>query len=260
MTARKTIRTRVVKLLYRLLSPSHPRGWIEIDWEETSADTVRVFTEGLVRFNLPEIEILDCPADQTLLGYCHGAMFVAIGALQHSTSAQKPIRNGDTLDLRANEDEEPALVVLHSASEGLLRLQDLDGSSGLFPSAAIATYILNAAEKMRPYQALLAADLASQIHAKDFDFKELRPSEDEFHAELSRSNARAYYVISDALAALNRRDEAIEFIKEAVARAPYMAEKIKTDIAPKEQMDWAEEFLLSIDPWAVQSSFRNSKK
>lgn len=258
MTAQKTIRTRLVKLLYRILSRDHPRGWIEIDWEETSDETVRVFSEGLDRFNLPEIEILECPADQTLLGYCHGMMFDAIGALQESRRAEKPIRNGDTLDLRANETEEPALVVLHAVSEGLLRLHDFDGSPTLFPSAATATYILNAAEQMKPYQALCAAELASQVHSKDFDFKEIRPTEDEFHAELNRSNARAYYVISDALAALNKQDEAIEAMKEAVARAPYMAEKIKKDIAQNEKLDWVEEFLLSIDPWAMQSSFRSS--
>ena len=134
MTAQKTIRTRLVKLLYRILSRDHPRGWIEIDWEETSDETVRVFSEGLDRFNLPEIEILECPADQTLLGYCHGMMFVAIGALQESRRAEKPIRNGDTLDLRANETEEPALVVLHAVSEGLLRLHDFDGSCLLYTS------------------------------------------------------------------------------------------------------------------------------
>jgi hypothetical protein len=260
MPARKNFRSRMVKLLYRVLSPRHPRGWIEIDWEEMPNGTLRLFSEGLDRFDLPEIEIVDCQADQTLLGFCHGMMFVAIAALHASKGMEKPICDGDTLDLRSDHEEDPALVRLHAMSESLLRLHDLDSSRGQFPCAAAAAYILNSAMKMRPIDALNAADLAAAIHAKEFDFKEIRPTENEFHLVLSQSNARAFYVAADALAALNRQDDAVNALKEAVARAPFMADEIRIDIARKSKLDWVDNLLLSVDPWEIQADFRRARR
>ncbi len=259
MPAKKTVRSYLVRLLYRLISPKHPRGWIELDWEEMPDGSMRLFSEGLDTFDLPEIEILDCPADQVLLGYCHGIMFVVIGALQLSQKKGRPISDGETVDLRVNEDEEQAVVRLVSVGRGVYRLEDLDPGPNSFPSCAVATYILNAADNMRPLKALEAADLAAEVHAKQFSFEEVRPSEDDFHTALSRSNARAYYLIGDALVALNREDDALEAIEEGVARAPFMAERIKADLVEQADLGPIENYLKSVDPWQVQERFRLSR-
>jgi len=260
LPAKKTVRTYLVRMLYRLISPNHPRGWIELDWEEMSDGSMRVFSEGLAKFDLPELEMLDCPADQVLLGYCHGIMFIAIGALQLSQKEGRSIGDGETVDLRTNEDEEQALVRLISVGQRVFRLEDLEHGPNLFPSCAAATYILNAAEKMRPLKALEAAGLAAEIHAKQFNFEAVKPNEDEFHTALGRSNARAYYLIGDALVALNREDDALEAIEEGVARAPFMAERIKVDLVEQSDLGPIENYLRSVDPWQVQDSFRRSHR
>jgi tetratricopeptide (TPR) repeat protein len=219
---------------------------------------MRLFSEGLGQFNLPELEILDCPADQVLLGYCHGMLYIAIGSLQLSKEEGRPIKSGDIVDLRSTEDDKPIRIRIVSSGLDMLRLEDLEPASDLFPSSATASYILTAAEKLRrPAAVLEAAGLAAEIHAKDFAYEALHPTEAEFMDAVERSNARSYYMIGDALDAMNRREEEIEAVEKAVARAPYMAEWIKTDIQSDHTVGLVGEYLASIDPWEVQARFRD---
>ncbi|MEM7057298.1 MAG: hypothetical protein AAF557_06910 [Pseudomonadota bacterium] len=170
-----------MKLFWRLVTPSHPRGWIEVDWEEQPDGNLRVFTEGLERFDLPDLEILDCPADRILLGYMHGMLFVATGALQLSNEEGRPIRDKDILDLRTEEEEEPAQVRILQIREGIFRLEDLDAGPNRFPSAATANYVLNSADRLRRADKLLdAAILASEIHAKAFSYDVAPPDDDDW--------------------------------------------------------------------------------
>jgi hypothetical protein len=187
-------------------------------------------------------------------------MLVVIGALQLSQKEGRPINDGETVDLRVNEEEEQAAVRLVSIGRLAFRLEDLELGSNSFPSCAVATYILNAADNMRPLKALEAAGLAAEVHAKQFNFEAVRPSEDDFHTALSRSNARAYFLIGDALVALNLKDDALEAIEEGVARAPFMAERIKADLVEQADLGPLENYLMSVDPWQVQERFRSSHR
>jgi len=256
MAARKTLRTRLVRLMYRIFSPRHPRGWIEVDWEETGDGTVRLFTEGLGKFDLPELEILDCPADKYLLGYCHGMMYNAVGALQLSRKDGRPIKEGDVVDLRSEEDDQCVFLRLETSAADTFRLADLDPSPDQFPGSATAIYILNEAERMAPTAGLRAADLAAEIHAKDFDYEEIHPSEGEMDAALAQSNCRAYYTISTALLALGRDDEARAAAEEAVARAPYFVDEIRADLAGASDLGPIDRYLADVDPWEVQNRYR----
>ena len=259
MPAKKTLRTRVVKTLWRLLTPKHPRGWIDIDWEEQGDQKLRVFTEGLARFDLPDLEICDCDPDQVLLGYCHGVIFIAIGALQLSQKDARAINDGDILDLRAIEEEQQVVVRLGKQRDDLFRLMDQTPEGDRFPATAMANYILNAAEKMtNPVRVLEAADLATQIHAKDFAYAALRPDEDTFAAVVDASNARAYYTLADALHATGQEQEALAALEEAVARAPFMAEIILQETNDADRLQFPVSYLASVDPWEVQKRFRES--
>ncbi|MEO0911519.1 MAG: hypothetical protein AAFY59_00800, partial [Pseudomonadota bacterium] len=62
------LRARAVRLLYRILDRNHPRGWIDVRVDTARDDHWRIFTEGLGRFSLPELEMRDCPADAALAG------------------------------------------------------------------------------------------------------------------------------------------------------------------------------------------------
>ena len=60
--------------------------------------------------------------------------------------------------------------------------------------------------------------------------------------------------------ALNREDDALEAIEEGVARAPFMAERIKVDLVEQSDLGPIENYLRSVDPWQVQDSFRRSHR
>lgn len=257
MPARKTLHTRLVKLFYRVVARKHPRGWIEIDWEELPDKRFRLFSEGLERFQLPDLEILDCPPNQHILGYCHGIMCVATGALKASQEEGRLINSNETIDLREHEEEPSATVRMVQSRPGLMRLEDARNKSGDFPTIAVTNYILNAAEGMRsPQSAIQAINLAIELEAGDFTYEEIHSTEDEFDEVLELSNARAYYILSAALEALGNKKEAVEALDKAIARAPFMAESMKDQNTINNEQGFIEDYLSKVDPWEIQARFR----
>lgn len=254
MPAQRSLHTRLVKLFYRVVAPRHARGWIDIDWETTDHNGVRIFSEGLDRFNLPNLEITDCPSDPNVLGYLHGMLYVAIAILQGSQESGVPIKSGDTIDIRTPDEEEPARVQLVSRGQNIMGIEDLELAESSFPSSATASYILNSAEKMQPSKAIEAIKLAAKVHAQNYDYN--CSDTDDPHVSMQRSNARAYYLMSDALSALGKTDDAFIAAEEAVARSPALAEQLKKDIGSEDMVGILDSYLASIDPWEVQARFR----
>lgn len=257
MPAKKTLRSRLVKLFYRIIDPKHPRGWIEIDWEELPDGRLRLFSEGLDRYDLPDLEILDCPYNRDILGYCHGILYVAIGALQQSKSQGRHVNSDDTIDLRIYEEGDPIRVRIVESNSGLMRIKDIYPKNGKFPKIAVTNYILNAAENMRrPHSAIQAINLVIELETEDFKYEAVHPNDDEFHGALILSNARTYYTLCEALYAVGKEHDATEALEEAIARAPFFAEYMAAKNAENNARGFIEDYLSKVDPWEVQARFR----
>lgn len=260
MLAVKTLPSRLVRLLSFAIAPQQSRDKIEIDFEQQGNGKLRVFTQGLKALDLPELEIRDCQQDHDLVRYCHCMLYVVIDALQASQKEHRAIRLGDIVNLQTDAEEDPIPVRIAKGGTRLFRLEDLSASGDKFPALAAASYITAAAEEMNsPEATLKAARIAAEIHAKDFAFNTPRPTEDSYQDRLEESNARPYYLMSDALAALGREAEAIQALEEGVARAPYMAERIKQDAASGNNLDLHIAHLTKIDPWQIQARIRDER-
>lgn len=67
-------------------------------------------------------------------------------------------------------------------------------------------------------------------------------------------------MMADAFVALADRDRAIDALEEAIARAPFMAERIKSDLSEDDEPGLVTEYLLSADPWEIQRRFRDRRQ
>ncbi len=260
-----SFRSKLVSLFWRVTCPGHPRGWIEVNAELPAPDTTgTIFTKGLDRFSLPELLIADCPPDATLAGFCHGALFVAIGALQASEQAGRPIDADQVINLNTDQDDQPFgfRMVVDPDRPDTMRLVDIEPfGPTAFPAAAMAAYIANSAENMRPLPAARALELAIAVHARDYDFNDPRPASDDEWKQTYKTNAYAYFLMSDALSALGQIEGALDALKEGVARAPYAAEQMQREgfadspdvNHPPEMTD----FWRRMDPWQVEAEFRS---
>ena len=133
-------RQHLTRLLYRMISPRHPRAYVHVIWEEVGTGKSRIVTEGMGRYQLPELEVFDCPNERELMGFVHGMVCNAMAALVQSVDHGVPVEEGDVINLHCVND--PVRVLLASGSDMTLRLVDIEQSPGTdFPAEAISGYV-----------------------------------------------------------------------------------------------------------------------
>lgn len=80
---------QLLKLFYRVVSPTHPRGWLDFHSVHNGNGTTWVHCHGMEKWKLPNIEFVDVPED--LPGYAHG---IAMSLLDYMKN-QKRIGSGE---------------------------------------------------------------------------------------------------------------------------------------------------------------------
>ena len=74
----------MLKYLYRIIAPKHPGGWIDVFHESYDNHGVyvgKIFTNGMSRWNLNDLEIIDVPNE--LAGYAHGLIYEFTGYMKN---------------------------------------------------------------------------------------------------------------------------------------------------------------------------------
>jgi hypothetical protein len=214
----------VMRWMYRILAPRHPRGWLDFHalTDEAHPELLcSVHCHGMARWKLPNIEIVNVPRD--LGGYAHGIMFDIVGYMK----SQKAIKPDESLGGMFVSNQQ---VVPHRCSFRLVRLDDepvekdflrvvdLDepADSG-FPQRLFAAHILALAEKTRN-PATRAAMLRRSV--------EIHPGEpnsgpdDESAMHENPGNFFSWYSLGDALCDSGDRDEGLRCLRTAVEHWP----------------------------------------
>ena len=74
----------MLKYLYRIIAPKHPGGRIDVFHESYDNHGVyvgKIFTNGMSRWNLNDLEIIDAPNE--LVGYAHGLIYEFTGYMKN---------------------------------------------------------------------------------------------------------------------------------------------------------------------------------
>lgn len=156
LLARHWIHGTLVRWLYRIIAPRHPRGWLDFHALIDPRDARRlcsVHCHGMARWSLPNLEIVDVPAD--LGGFAHGILFDIAGYMK----SHRAIRAGETFGglLVSPEQVVPHACALVAArlddepvEKDFLRIIDLGtGGDGRFPFRLFAAHLLALAERER---------------------------------------------------------------------------------------------------------------
>lgn len=219
-----TIHGAAVRLLWKVISPRHPRGWLDIHpVVDPDGQTAWVHCHGMDRWKLPDIEFRDVPLD--LLGPAHGILMAITGYMK-STS---PIAADETIGGYFSGHDQP---VVHRATvrrppdpapghENVLRIVDLDEpATARFPCRLFAAHLIG------------LADTAKDSHAQERLFRratEIYPGgkgenpEDVSESANNPNNYVAWHGLGIALADLGRANEATAAFEQAIVRWPFGA-------------------------------------
>ncbi len=209
----------LIRLLYRVIAPGHPRGRVRFDavYEEP-AGTLWVHTHGMSRWGLHEIEFVGIP--YALRGYAHGLLFDIIGYMR----TQKPILPDEDLGGLFVSQDQPAYHL--STARLVSRPSDSSHSSALrfvdfkatvetgFPRRLFASHI-----------AALASTERSAVKRESM-FRtalELFPPAAEQEGEDPRENANNWAALEglgNALCDLGRAEEGLQCLSRAAAASP----------------------------------------
>lgn len=226
MLATHKLHGALLRLLYKVVSPTHPRGWLDFHCVIENENTNWIHCHGMTRWKLHNLEIVGVPND--LRGYAHGIMFDIAGYMKQ----QRPIAPDEsfggllvdekqivphqcTLRL-VQQDEEPV-------DKQFLRIVDHNEpkESG-FPRKLFAAHLLALAET-RSYRSKRVEMLRRSV--------EIYPGEanagpdDENAAAQNPGNFFSWYSLGDALCDAGQTEEGLKRLRESVVRWPFGARK-----------------------------------
>lgn len=155
-----------VRWFYRITAPRHPRGWVEFRLLE-SGGLPLLRTDGLSRKGLPELEMLDPPAD--LLGPVHGIFMALMDGIARSA---RPAQSGETMGGKFVSQDQTYLETCRLRNVGAgsdpvtLRICDLDDDGNAAPIHLIATHLCSLAESAKSDEKLRLLTRATEIYPK----------------------------------------------------------------------------------------------
>lgn len=244
----------LVRLMWRIIAPRHPRGWLDCHAVlNDTGDRLWVHCHGMERWNLPNIEFVDVPVD--LGGPCHGLLMAITGYMKFEKSIRVDENVGGCM-------ESADQIVLHLATlrrspctesghDNLLRVVDLGEpvESG-FPRRLLAAHLIAMADNTRscPEQIRLLR------RATEIFPGEPLSGPDSLSARGSNpGNYFAWDGLGTVYGTAGRTEEAVETLKTAVLRWPFGARHFAMNI----QQDVATGKLSGSDPDPVLNFWRN---
>ena len=211
-----------------MFSPKHPRGWIDVIFDTYQLNekaVARVFTKGMGRWNLKDLEIIDVPVE--LRGYAHGILFELTGYMKN----QKPI----------NADENFGGALVHGGqrlvnyatfrpSGDLLRVVDLETAleSG-FPKKLFASFLIEGSTLTRnPEKQEAEARFAVGIF-DTIDTVDPAEMEADYRNGHNVNNYGGFDRLGDIL--LDKGDKkGWEYLYQAISRCPFHAKDLAAAI------------------------------
>ncbi len=235
----------IIRLVYRVLAPGHPRGHVDVHAvrETSTAETLWIHTHGMSRWGHKDVELV-CVPDE-LRGYAHGVLFEVIGYMhghrpihpdEHFAGAlvseRQAILHRGTARLVPRDDDPP--------HDEMLRIVDYQqpAESG-FPRRLLATHVCSLAEQTR--SALKREAMYRQALAI-FPGGEDDP-DDDLHA--NPNNWAAWEGLGSALFDQGRETEGTACLKHAVAAsrawarnyAGFVREQVESGAVPRDDSD-----------------------
>ncbi len=221
----------VIKLLYRVLSWNHPRGWVDMHavFEGERRETLWIHTHGMGRFGRADLELVGVPND--LRGFAHAILFDVLGY----TRSVKPIAPDEHFG--GNLVGGPSQAVPHLATaravpdrdashRGVLRLVDHGAPADAgFPFRLFAAHLCALADTTRSLgrsEALFrrSTEIFPGEYVEPTAGVDPRTGEVDLLALQARANVRGWEGLGTTLASLGRVAEAVEAFEQAIARAP----------------------------------------
>lgn len=218
----------MIKFLYRLITPKHPRGWIDViyeTYEKNDEILAKVFTKGMSRWKLNDLEIIDVP--QSLIGYAHGILFELTGYMKN----QQPINADENFGgfLIHNNQRLVNYATFRNSGESL-RIVDFETNleSG-FPKKLFASYLIEGSIKTKN-PAKQEHEIKKAIEIFDsIDTIGEKKIESAFKNGHNVNNYAAFDRLGDIL--LDRGDnKGWDFIYQAISRCPNYAKELSNDI------------------------------
>lgn len=234
------MRATVLRWLYRIVAPRHPRGWLDVQAvykQDAEPTTMWVHCHGMERWNLPNVEFVGVPLD--LGGYAHGLMFEIVGYMKN----EKPIGPDENLGGLLVSEDQPAIHYATArhvsrlddpAHDGFLRFVDFEQPlEAGFPFRLFAAHLCAlgmAAGSPEKAESMLQRAIEIFPHGPT---AEMPP--EQYEEGSNPNNWAVWLSLGLSLCSQERLEEGIECFKEAVARYPAgaraKAKQIRADVA-----------------------------
>jgi hypothetical protein len=260
----------LVRTMYRILAPGHPRGRTDMHavFETDRGDTLWIHTHGLEKLGFRELEFVGVP--NALRGYAHGMLFDIMGYMKEVKPIEADEHFGGLL-------AHPEQRVVHYATtrgidrpdepehDGFLRLVDRDrpADSG-FPRRLFAAHIASLAERERSPEA------RERISRLALDAYKGSPEEwrAEGEVEVNPGNWLAWEVLGHALYDQRNGREGERCFQEVVERCPAAAlrlseiyrEGIAAGALPPAEVDPRSRFWLSLEAGKLREAAESRRR
>ncbi|HWA26838.1 MAG TPA: hypothetical protein VG734_14360 [Lacunisphaera sp.] len=249
-----------LRWLYRILAPSHPRGWLDFHALYDPANPAvfsTIHCHGMERWNLPNIEMVDVPRD--LGGYAHGIMFAICGYLKSTKQVKADetmggmfVSNAQIVPHRcqfraARIEDEPV-------NKNFLRIVDL-GEAGGFPRKLFAAHLLALAENTG--SVLKKVEILKRSVEIHPGVPEPGLAEESAAIE-NPGNFFSWYSLGDALMDAGEEAEGLKHLHQAVKQWPFggrnnarvIVENIRNGHLPPPEKDARSRFWSEVaDSW-----------
>lgn len=224
------IQGTLVRMLYRIIAPSHPRGWLDfhcVGEDVPGEDRYWIHCHGMERFGCLDLEIVDVPHD--LAGFAHGILFEILGYMK----AGKEILPDQSMGGGFVSQEQTVLhfctfrLSIHEENgfkRSFLRVVDYGSplDSG-FPAKLFAAHLHALASTARdPAKQVELLEKAVRIYPG-----ENRPASGESQkAEENPGNFFCWELLGNAYCDLRREEEGLQALRTARERWPSKAAQI----------------------------------
>lgn len=239
VNSRTRLKGGVSRFFTRMFNSGDPRGWGDYHIVPESGDTLWVHTHGLDNFDLPDLEFEGVPGD--LRG---AAVALMLALARHAKTEQHLEVDGDFSGPLSGEDTGFLQVgtlraTNHGDAEhrGLLRVVDRGEPTGAgFPARLFASHLVAEAEdvssaRKREEMCRRALEIFPGEPAPE-DMRVDEPGGGWDMTELQQiANLGARIGLAGALLDLDKREEGLQMLEEAIAYCPGWARQYRPEAA-----------------------------